>query len=142
MSINETFDTVFAPSSAVGGAIAVIRVSGQKTREIAETILDRDVCKDPGRLVHTRILRGGDVADDGMAVFFCAPHSYTGEDMLELHCHGGYATVRTVLALLSEAGGAPAPAGEFTKRAFLNGKMDLSSLCYFQPSVSHDILCI
>ena len=126
MSINETFDTVFAPSSAVGGAIAVIRVSGQKTREIAETILDRDVCKDPGRLVHTRILRGGDVADDGMAVFFRAPHSYTGEDMLELHCHGGYATVRTVLALLSEAGGAPAPAGEFTKRAFLNGKMDLS----------------
>ena len=124
--MNETFDTVFAPSTAIGGAIAVIRVSGGKTREIAARVLDRDVTARPGMLRHVKILRGADAVDDGMAVFFKAPHSYTGEDMLELHCHGGVQTVRGVLFALSLAGGVPAEPGEFTRRAFLSGKMDLS----------------
>ena len=122
----ETFDTVFAPSSAIGGAIAVIRVSGDRSRAIAKQLLDKPVWETPARMRHTRIQRNGDVIDDCMAVFFEAPKSYTGEDMLELHCHGGMTTVRLVLAALSEAGGVPAGPGEFTKRAFLNGKMDLS----------------
>ncbi len=122
----ETFDTVFAPSSAIGGAICVIRVSGPATRDVARTVLSQPVCSKPNLLRRTAILRGDAKVDDCMAVFFQAPKSYTGEDMLELHCHGGFETVRAVLETLSEAGGVPAEAGEFTKRAFLNGKMDLS----------------
>lgn len=124
--MNEFFDTVFAPSSAVGGAICVIRVSGGHTRAVAQAILDAAVCDSPNLLRRAKILHGGAVVDDCMAVFFRAPKSYTGEDMLELHCHGGFETVRAVLETLSLSGAVPAPAGEFTKRAFLNGKMDLS----------------
>ncbi len=122
----ESFDTVFAPSSAIGGAIAVIRVTGDRSRAIAERLLDKPVWETPARMRHTRILLNGDMIDDCMAVFFRAPASYTGEDMLELHCHGGMMTVRCVLSALSKAGGVPAGPGEFTRRAFLNGKMDLS----------------
>ena len=124
--MNESFDTVFAPSSAVGGAICVIRVTGGRVRAIAKQILNKPVDERPGLLRHVQIRRGADVIDDCMAVFFAKPKSYTGEDMLELHCHGGMQTVRSVLGALSEAGGVPAEPGEFTKRAFLNGKMDLS----------------
>ena len=124
--MNEFFDTVFAPSSAIGGAICVIRVSGEQTRAIAGRLLDKPVTDHPNRMRHVRILRSGETVDDCMAVFFARPNSYTGEDMLELHCHGGMQTVRSVLSVLSESGGVPAAAGEFTKRAFLNGKMDLS----------------
>ena len=123
--MNQSFDTVFAPSSPIGGAICVIRVSGDLTRAIAEKILDKPVWERPNVLRHVRIGNGETVADDGMAVFFAAPKSYTGEDMLELHCHGGAETVRCVLSMLSDAGGVPAEAGEFTRRAFLSGKMDL-----------------
>ncbi len=124
--MNDSIDTVFAPSSAIGGAICVIRVSGERTRAIAERLLDKQVCDRPNRMRHVRILHRGNVIDDCMAVFFQAPNSYTGEDMLELSCHGGMMTVRSVLAALSEAGGVPAGPGEFTRRAFLSGKMDLS----------------
>lgn len=122
----ESFDTVFAPSSAIGGAICVIRVTGEKTRAIAEQLLDKPVCDAPCRMRHTHIRWNGTLLDDCMAVFFKAPNSYTGEDMLELSCHGGMTTVRGVLHALSEAGGVPAGPGEFTRRAFLNGRMDLS----------------
>ncbi len=124
--MNDSFDTVFAPSSAIGGAICVIRVSGERTREIAENLLDKSVTDRPNQLRHVHILHDGRTVDDCMAVFFAAPNSYTGEDMLELHCHGGMMTVRSVLSALSAAGGVPAGPGEFTKRAFLSGKMDLS----------------
>ena len=125
--MNETFDTVYAPSSAVGGAICVIRVTGGDSRTIANRLLSKPVENRPGLLRHVQIRSGAGVIDDCMAVFFAEPKSYTGEDMLELHCHGGMQTVRSVLAALSEAGGVPAEPGEFTKRAFLNGKMDLSA---------------
>ncbi len=124
--MNETFDTVYAPSTAIGGAISIIRVSGEQTRAIAEKLLDKSVADRPNRMRHVHILHRGTVVDDCMAVFFKSPKSYTGEDMLELHCHGGMMTVRTVLSALSDAGGVPAGPGEFTKRAFLNGRMDLT----------------
>ncbi len=124
--MNRSFDTVFAPSSAVGCAICVIRVSGAGARAVARAVLDTPVFEHPNLLRHARILRNGKPVDDCMAVYFCAPKSYTGEDMLELHCHGGMQTVRAVLETLSLSGAVPAEAGEFTKRAFLNGKMDLS----------------
>ena len=124
--MNAFSDTVFAPSSAIGGAICVIRVSGDRSRAMADRILDKSVTGSPSRMRHAHILKNGSVIDDCMAVFFARPDSYTGEDMLELHCHGGMQTVRSVLNVLSEAGGVPAEPGEFTKRAFLSGKMDLS----------------
>lgn len=118
-------DTVFAPASAVGGAIAAIRVSGPDAAQ-TERILSAHVTASPRKMLHTDILSGGEIIDDAMAVFYPAPRSYTGEDMAELYCHGGARTVSAVLGALSGIGFRPAEGGEFTRRAFLNGKMDLS----------------
>ena len=118
-------DTVFAPASAVGGAIAVIRISGPQAAQTVG-VLSADITQTPRELRFVRVCAGGETLDDGMAVFFRAPRSYTGEDMVELHCHGGSQTVQRILALLSSCGFRPAEGGEFTRRAFLNGKMDLA----------------
>ena len=123
MALNE--DTIFAPATALGGAIAVIRISGPRAAD-AVALLSADVTRTPRRMCVVRIGMDGETVDDGMAVFFAGPRSYTGEDMVELHCHGGGQTVQRVLALLSARGFRPAEAGEFTRRAFLNGKMDLA----------------
>lgn len=118
-------DTIYAPASAIGGAIAVIRVSGPRAAEVSR-ILSADITGRPRelRLVHVR--DGKEIVEDGMAVYFPAPHSYTGENMVELHCHGGSQTVQRVLGLLATCGFRPAEGGEFSRRAFLYGKMDLS----------------
>ncbi len=118
-------DTIYAPSSAIGGAIAVLRVSGGDAKRTA-TLFDRDVTQDPHKLLYTRARDGGELIDDCMAVYFPAPYTYTGEDMFEINCHGGMQTVRRLLSMLGGLGFRPAEGGEFTKRAFLNGKMDLS----------------
>ena len=123
MALNE--DTIFAPATALGGAIAVIRISGPRAAD-AGALLSADVTRTPRRMCVVRIGMDGETVDDGMAVFFPGPRSYTGEDMVELHCHGGGQTVQRVLALLSACGFRPAEAGEFTRRAFLNGKLDLA----------------
>ncbi|MBQ7755095.1 MAG: tRNA uridine-5-carboxymethylaminomethyl(34) synthesis GTPase MnmE [Clostridia bacterium] len=119
-------DTIYAPATAIGGAIALIRVSGPLCPNIARAMLDRDVAKTPRMLRFVRVMDGEKVLDDGMACFLPGPGTYTGEDMLELSCHGGSRTVARLLERLSVAGARPAEPGEFTKRAFLNGKMDLS----------------
>ena len=121
-----TADTIYAPSTAIGGAIALIRVSGPLCPNIARAMLDRDVTQTPRMLRFVRVMDGEKVLDDGMACFLPGPGTYTGEDMLELSCHGGSRTVARLLERLSAAGARPAEPGEFTKRAFLNGKMDLS----------------
>ena len=118
-------DTIFAPASAVGGAVAVVRISGADALHTAR-LLSADIAATPRELRFVRILDGDETVDDAMAVYFPAPRSYTGEHMVELHCHGGNRTVQRVLELLSGCGFRPAAAGEFTRRAFLNGKMDLS----------------
>lgn len=121
-------DTIYAPSSAIGGAVAVIRLSGPLCRKLSETLFSRDITLAPRQLSYARLLeeQGGTV-DDVMAVFLPAPKTYTGEDMLEINCHGGYGIVQAVLSRLSRTGARPAEGGEFTRRAFLNGKMDLSA---------------
>lgn len=119
-------DTIYAPSSAIGGAIAIIRISGENAGRVSE-LLDRDPVKHPRELTHARLTHRGDLIDDCMAVYFPAPGSYTGEHMMELNVHGGMQTVQKVLGALAALGFRPADAGEFTKRAFLNGKMDLSA---------------
>ena len=121
-----TADTIYAPSTAIGGAIALIRVSGPLCPKIAREMLDRDVTKTPRMLRFVRMTDGEKVLDDGMACFLPGKATYTGEDMLELSCHGGSRTTARLLERLSKTGARPAEPGEFTKRAFLNGKMDLS----------------
>ena len=117
-------DTIFAPSTAIGGAITVIRVSGPDSRLIASQLIHKPLKE--RMLTYASIVFNGDVLDESMAVLFLSPNSYTGEDMLELHCHGGLQTFRRVSDALISLGVRPAEGGEFTKRAFLNGKMDLT----------------
>lgn len=117
-------DTIYALATPIGGAIAIIRISGPQARFALESVFR-------GRIQHRYISHGaivdGDVpVDDGMAVYFAAPNSYTGEDMAELFIHGGYGVSKKVLEAISKTGLRPAAPGEFTQRAFLNGKMDLT----------------
>ena len=116
--------TVFAPATPYGGAVAIVRISGPMSRDILRRITGREL--EASRLSFVRIRDKGELIDEAMAVRFQAPHSYTGEDMAELHIHGGRETMKRVLSLLSSLGAAPAEGGEFTKRAFMNGKMDLT----------------
>lgn len=118
-------DTIYAPSTAIGGAIAVLRVSGPRAKETAR-IFDRGFASEPGMMRFVRAQDDKEPIDDAMAVYFSAPASYTGEDMVEIDCHGGHQTVQRILGLLSGLGFRPAEGGEFTRRAFLNGKMDLA----------------
>lgn len=118
-------DTIYAPSSAVGGAIAVLRVSGPEAK-CAAALFDRDFTAKPGRLLRARLMENGEAVDDCMAVYFASPRSYTGEDMVEINCHGGVMSVKKALELLGSLGFRAAEPGEFTRRAFENGKMDLS----------------
>lgn len=124
-------DTIAARSTAPGpGAIAIIRVDGSKGREILGSVFKPrgsvSPLTAPRTAVHGSFLDAGSAIDDGIAIFFPGPHSFTGNDLVELHCHGGSAIVRAMLALLARLGARPAEPGEFTRRAFLNGKMDLA----------------
>lgn len=122
-------DTIVAPATAQGGAIAIVRVSGQEALEICDRIFhgSRPLAAAAGNTVHYgRILDGERVVDDVLATVFRAPHSYTGEDAVEISCHGSSYIVSEVLRLLIEAGGRMAQPGEFTIRAYLAGKLDLS----------------
>ena len=112
-------DTIYAPSSAIGGAIVIIRISGEAAAKTA-MLLDRDPAAHPRELIHTKLCQNGELIDDCMAVFFPKPKSYTGEHMIELNIHGGMQTVQRTLGALASLGFRPADCGEFTKRAFLN----------------------
>ena len=121
-------DTIFAPATMSGGAIAVIRISGPQAHAVLESVFSRDAGKMAhGVLAHGDLRRSGQRIDDVMAVRFFAPRSYTGEDMAEIHCHGGAVSMAAATAAIAAGGARLAEPGEFTKRAFLNGKMDLSA---------------
>lgn len=118
-------DTIFAPASGAGlAAIAVMRLSGPATPAILHALAG---APPPPRRASLRRLRGpdGETLDHAMVLWFPAPASYTGEDAAELHLHGGRAVTEAVAAALLAAGARPAEPGEFTRRAFLNGKLDL-----------------
>ena len=119
-------DTIFAPATPAGGAIAVIRASGPDCARALFALTGKTPDATPRRMARAAITSAGKQLDDAMAVFYRAPASYTGEDMFELFCHGGPAVLRAVLGALTEEGLRPAEPGEFTRRAFLNGKMDLT----------------
>lgn len=124
-------DTIAAIATPLGtGAVGIIRLSGENALEIAARVFSPyklNSLKDaePYMMYLGRLDCGG-VKDRALAVFFRAPASYTGEDMVELHCHGGAALLGHVLNGLLSLGARIADRGEFTRRAFLNGKMDLS----------------
>lgn len=129
---NDPHRAVIAISTPPGkGGVALLRLSGEGAFEIADRVFfpigKKPLSAVPARQqVYGNIVRGGEPIDDGMATRFAAPHSYTGEDTVEVTCHGGVLLTRTVLEAFLEAGATPAPAGEFTRRAFLNGKLSLT----------------
>lgn len=130
-------DTIAAISTPQGvGGIGVIRISGPKALEVADKIFVPYSVKKDGinslsdmkgyTAKYGKITDSGEFIDDAVVLVFRAPHSYTGEDVVEISCHGGMYITRRVLRTVLENGALPAEPGEFTKRAFLNGKMDLS----------------
>lgn len=124
-------DTICAPATAVGGAVAVLRLSGPEALSVAKELWQGRQTLDvlPPRVLALGQLRqkSGTVIDHQcLAVHMPGPHSYTGEDVVELHCHGGALCAQLALRALLEAGCRMAEPGEFSKRAFLNGKMDLT----------------
>ena len=114
------------------GGISVIRISGGNALEIAEKIFapvstSLTATQMQGyTCAYGNIINGTETVDDGVLTVFRAPKSYTGEDVVEISCHGGIYVTRNVLRAALESGAVPAEAGEFTKRAFLNGKIDLA----------------
>lgn len=126
------YDTIAALSSPVGkGGVAVIRISGSEAVEIAERVFKTASGKSvaelkPNMMVYGTIASNGCVIDDGLLVKFIAPRSFTGEDTVEINCHGGIFVTQKVLSAVFSAGARPAEAGEFTRRAFVNGKLALS----------------
>ena len=128
----EQEETISAVCTALGeGAIGIIRVSGEKALAVGEQIFKAASGKKlaayaPKTLVYGHVLdTDGSVVDEVMAVYMKAPHSYTAEDVVEIQCHGGVRSLQKILTLSYAAGARPAEPGEFTKRAFLNGRIDL-----------------
>jgi len=124
--IDDTIAAVATPAG--GGAVAVLRVSGPRAVEVADGATGGRC----GRLGERRVSltkvvdRNGEAIDEVLLTVFRAPRSYTGEDVVEISCHGGLLVTRLVLGRLLECGARSAEPGEFTRRAFLNGKMDLT----------------
>ena len=124
-------DTIAAVATAAGeGGIAIVRVSGERAEEILKSVWTPAGGK--SRLQHAQMRygyvkdAGGETIDEVMAVLFRAPKSYTREDVAEIHCHGGRICASSVLSRVLEMGARAAEPGEFTYRAFLNGRVDLS----------------
>ena len=124
--------TITAISTPFGrGGIAVIRISGIDAIKISSEVFKpksgKSLTEIPhGHTIYGLIVSGGITVDDGMASVFKAPHSFTGEDTVEVSCHGGILITQKVLEAFFAAGARPAEAGEFTKRAFISGKIKLT----------------
>ena len=143
--------TICAQASGSGaGAVTVLRLSGPRSIEILDQVFT-PAGKKPLRESENYkmrfgvIRRGEEVIDEVMAVVFRAPHSYTGEESAEIYCHGSEYIAQEILKLLMEKGARLAEGGEFTKRAFLNGKLDLAQaeavadLIASQTKAAHDV---
>ena len=118
--------TIIASASAPGrGGVSVVRMSGEKSKTIAERMCGE--LSEPWKFKKCSIMSSGDgVIDSGMVVFFQSPHSYTGEDVVEFHCHGNPMIVSLIVDEAVSLGAVVADPGEFTKTAFLNDKIDLA----------------
>lgn len=119
--------TICAVATAPGGALGIIRVSGPEALSIVGSICRCITTTTPANTVHfAHIVDDADIIDEVLVSIFRAPHSYTGEDCVEISCHGSHYILNKVLEILVQRGCRIAEPGEFTKRAYLNGKMDLS----------------
>lgn len=121
-------DTICAIATAdVMGAVSLIRISGDEAVDIAGKLIQKDLSHQAGyTIVYGTVKENGEPVDDVLVSVFRAPKSYTGEDVVEIGCHGGVYITHRVLSLIIGLGARMAQRGEFTRRAFLNGKMDLT----------------
>ena len=126
-------DTICAIATAPGGALGIIRISGAQALEILSSIFSKDLTQSQPNTIHyghivecDAVFPHQQIIDEALVSVFRAPHSYTGEDAAEISCHGSRYILNKVLELLIQQGCRMANPGEFTQRAFLNGKMDLS----------------
>ena len=120
-------ETICALATAPGGAIGIIRISGPQSLGILSRISSKNLTDAAPNTIHYGHIRNGDeILDEVLVSVFRAPHSYTGEDSAEISCHGSRYILNKVIELLIQNGCRMALPGEFTQRAFLNGKMDLS----------------
>ncbi|MBQ3693187.1 MAG: tRNA uridine-5-carboxymethylaminomethyl(34) synthesis GTPase MnmE [Synergistaceae bacterium] len=121
-------DTIAAISTALGeSGIAIIRISGPDAVNVSGHILTRKIFDEPGRMYLTGLIDSGkNIIDRVLAVHFMRPKSYTGEDIVEIHTHGGMLIAKLCLELALTNGARLAEPGEFTRRAFINGRIDLS----------------
>ncbi len=126
MALNNPATTIAAIATAAGrGGIGIVRVSGQQARSIGRQITGLDLQAGQFKYIPFKDA-SGDVIDAGIALFFQSPHSYTGEDVLELQGHGGSAVLELLLQSVLTCGAVMARPGEFTERAFLNDRIDLA----------------
>lgn len=128
-NLSKLTDTIIALATPPGvGAIGVIRLSGAQAIALAnELFFGKDLNAQKSHTIHLGTLREqGAILDEALVSIFKAPHSYTGENVIEISCHGSDFIIRKVMEVLIKKGARPADKGEFTMRAFLNGKMDLS----------------
>jgi len=126
--MKDTISAISTPLAASG--VAIIRVSGEESKQIAKKVFksfDKSLKDFEPNKMYVGEISCGDFSDVGMIVYFKGPKSFTGEDTIELHCHGGVAIAKAVFKQTLKCGARPAGAGEFTKRAFINGKLSLSS---------------
>ena len=137
--------TIAAIATAPGaGGIAVVRLSGPESYAVAARVFrpanpNKKVADAKGyTALFGSFVEGDDAFDEGVALFFREPHSYTGEDVVELSCHGGSAVARRLVEACIAAGAAPAAPGEYTRRAFLNGKMSLTQAEAVMDIISAD----
>ena len=126
MNISQEFDTIAAISTPIGtGGVGIVRISGDNSFEIAKKISHKNNLP-PGKICHGWVYDNEKKIDEVIILPFKAPHSYTGEDVVEIQCHGGIHVIQNILDAVLQNGARMAERGEFTKRAFLNKRMDLS----------------
>lgn len=135
-------DTITAIATPPGeGSIAVVRLSGPQAITIANLIFSGDITSYPSHTVHLgKIIDEGKTIDQALAIVMRAPKSFTGEDIVELQCHGGYFACSQILEALLMRGARHALPGEFSQRAFLNGKIDLIQAEAIQNLIAADNL--
>ena len=120
-------DTIAAISTPLGeGGIGIVRLSGENARSIIRQIFDNPLTDHQIAYGHVVDPKTAETVDEALVSYMAAPHTYTREDIIEINCHGGAASLKRVLELALKCGARPAEPGEFTLRAFLNGRIDLS----------------
>ena len=119
--------TIAAIATALSNSgVSIIRISGDESLNIIKKIFKTSYTLEPNKIVYGKIIKNNIVLDEALVSYFKAPRSFTGEDICEINCHGGNQITREILELVLDNGARLAEPGEFSKRAFLNGKMDLS----------------